>query len=118
MPISRRIGVLILYAWAVWPCHLFWASTDNFIPLADKHKKAGFNCEGCHRENPHKANSRMAICFPCHGDYSRLAERTKTMIPNPHSSHLGEIACENCHHAHKPSVDHCAQCHYFRLKVP
>jgi fumarate reductase flavoprotein subunit len=117
-PISGRIGIFLLYVWVFWSCHLFWASADDFVPLADKHKKAGFKCEGCHRENLHKAGDSMTICFPCHRDYSRLAERTKNMIPNPHSSHLGEIACGNCHHAHKRSDDYCAQCHYFGFKVP
>jgi uncharacterized paraquat-inducible protein A len=49
---------------------------------------------------------------------TRLAEKTGKLEHNPHASHEGDLSCESCHHAHKPSEDHCAKCHTFGMKVP
>ena len=71
--------------------------------LAEKHQKSGIQCTGCHKEMPPKANVTMAVCFQCHGDYAKLAERTKKMEINPHAHHLDELECNKCHHIHKAS---------------
>jgi uncharacterized CHY-type Zn-finger protein len=86
--------------------------------LADKHNAAGIVCGGCHKENPPKEWVPTAVCIKCHGDQAKVAERTQKVIPNPHESHLGNVKCELCHHAHKPSQDHCSNCHEFDYKVP
>jgi len=87
--------------------------------LADAHKEAGLDCQACHKETPPKAAAPMASCMTCHGPYDKLAERTEQVTPrNPHMSHEGELECSECHHAHKPSVDYCAQCHQFGFQVP
>ena len=86
--------------------------------LADKHKVAGISCEGCHKENPPKGQVPTLVCNKCHGDQEKIAEKTRNIIPNPHESHLGNVKCELCHHAHKPSEDHCSNCHEFDYKVP
>ena len=86
--------------------------------LADKHKITGVACGGCHKENPPKNKVPTVICNECHGDQAKLANRTQKVIPNPHESHLGEVECELCHHAHKPSEDYCGSCHEFSYKVP
>ena len=86
--------------------------------LGEKHQKSGVQCAGCHKEMPPKANVTMAACFTCHGDYAKLAEKTKKMERNPHSHHLDELECDKCHHVHKASTDYCAQCHKFGYKVP
>ena len=86
--------------------------------LADRHKGAGIECSGCHKETPPKAEPAMEACLKCHGPYEKLAAKGEKLEHNPHASHLGELECINCHHGHKPSVDYCARCHTFGLKVP
>jgi hypothetical protein len=93
---------------------LAWAAESS---LTDKHQKSGINCAGCHKETPPNAKVPMAACFQCHGDYAKLAEKTKKLPQNPHASHLDDLECDKCHHVHKPSVDYCAQCHKFGFKV-
>ena len=86
--------------------------------LADKHRVAGIACEGCHKENPPKEQVPTAVCIKCHGDQAKLTNRTQKVIPNPHDSHLGDVKCGLCHHAHKPSENYCGNCHEFGYKVP
>ena len=86
--------------------------------LADRHLAKGLDCAACHKESPPGKAVPSAICLSCHGDAEKLAIKTGALRPNPHDTHLGELACEECHHAHKPSVDACAKCHHFGLKVP
>ncbi|MFA5181094.1 MAG: cytochrome c3 family protein [Syntrophales bacterium] len=93
-----------------------WAQPKKF--LADRHKDRGLNCSVCHKETPPGKAVHSAVCLGCHGDAEKLAIRTGSKRPNPHDTHLGEVACEECHHAHKPSVDACAKCHHFGLNVP
>jgi hypothetical protein len=86
--------------------------------LADRHKGAGIECSGCHKETPPKEEPAMEACLKCHGPYEKLAAKGEKLEHNPHASHLGELECFNCHHGHKPSVDYCARCHTFGFKVP
>jgi fumarate reductase flavoprotein subunit len=86
--------------------------------LADRHKNRGTDCSGCHKENPPKQGVPMAVCLGCHGDYQKVAAKTDKLDPNPHDSHLGEIDCGKCHHAHKPSLIACNECHQLDMKVP
>jgi len=86
--------------------------------LADRHQIKGNTCMSCHSVSPPKADVPMSVCMGCHGPYAKLAERTNKGEHNPHASHLGDIACDLCHHGHKPSVDHCSTCHSFGLNVP
>ena len=92
------------------------AQTKHF--LADKHGAKGLNCATCHKESPPKNVVSSAVCLGCHGDAEKLAMKTGALRHNPHDNHLGEMACEECHHAHKPSVDACAKCHQFGMQVP
>jgi hypothetical protein len=86
--------------------------------LGDKHKNRGMDCSGCHKESPPKQDVPMAVCLGCHGDYGKVAAKTNEIDPNPHDSHLGGIDCGKCHHAHKPSVNVCNECHEMDMKVP
>lgn len=101
---------------AVCPSDCAWAQQKSF--LADRHGAKGINCAACHKESPPKAVAPSAVCLGCHGDAEKLAMKTGALRPNPHDTHLGDMACEECHHGHKPSVDACAKCHHFGLKVP
>ena len=90
--------------------------------LADKHSKAGINCQGCDQETPPAKPVATVTCSKCHGNSETLAQRTQKMAPNPHASPheaSSAIKCESCHHAHKPSENSCATCHSeFNFKVP
>ncbi len=79
--------------------------------LADLHADKNLNCASCHKESPPKDKVSTDVCVKCHGDYEKLAAKTAKIEPNPHKSHLGNIDCENCHHAHKPQENFCTQCH-------
>lgn len=93
-----------------------WAGEGVF--LADKHKNRGMDCSGCHGEKPPKQDVPMVVCLGCHGDYQKMAAKTRHLDPNPHNSHLGEIDCGKCHHAHKASVLACNECHQLDMMVP
>jgi len=86
--------------------------------LADRHQAKGQNCVSCHKESPPKADVASTICLQCHGDAEKLAMRTSATRHNPHDSHLGEMACDKCHHGHKTSEDACGKCHNFGFKTP
>jgi fumarate reductase flavoprotein subunit len=98
-------------------CYLPMVSGGEVILLGDKHKKADM-CEECHKDGSPKGNVIADICFKCHIGYSKLAERTNKITPNPHESHLGYLECVACHHIHKLSEDYCGECHKFGFKVP
>jgi len=93
-----------------------WAAEGLF--LAYKHKNRGMDCSGCHKESPPKQDVSMEVCLGCHEDYWKVAAKTNKLDPNPHDSHLGEVECGKCHHAHKASVNACNECHQMDMKVP
>jgi hypothetical protein len=113
-----RIGSLLFvisFFLAVLP-HIVEAQEGKF--LGDKHQAKGLNCSACHKESPPKEAVKSETCLKCHGDAEKLAMKTAAVRPNPHDSHLGDAACEQCHHSHKPSEDACSKCHHFGFKVP
>ena len=119
VPERIRIPLIVLLASAIVAVNLsgvVWAQATPF--LADRHGAKGLNCQGCHKESPPGKAVPSAVCLGCHGDAEKLAMKTAGVRPNPHDTHLGEMACEECHRAHKPSIDACAKCHHFGLKVP
>jgi hypothetical protein len=87
------------------------------------HAKAMVDCAGCHgKETPLRdATVENGRCLACHGPQDQLAARsTPKDFPkrNPHDSHLGEIACTVCHHAHAESMVYCLECHRnFAMKI-
>jgi mono/diheme cytochrome c family protein len=101
-----------------------FASWMNSSHTDHLHAKAMVDCAGCHgKEAPlldtPVENSR---CLACHGPQDKLAARSMPKdLPkrNPHNSHLGEIACTVCHHAHAESKVYCLDCHRnFAMKIP
>ncbi len=104
-----------------------WMSSDY---LAYEHALSAVPCERCHERSVRQLVQEIvstvrhdyvdplqdqkyasAMCIRCHGDYSRLAERTSAMQINPHASPHGQQECEDCHRMHAPSVDVCSGCH-------
>jgi len=103
-----------------------WANSNYTDSL---HAEEKITCAGCHRNalpgfGDTVENSR---CLECHGPMDRLAKKTdpKNRVNsenlvnfNPHASHLGEINCTVCHHAHYPSKSYCLECHRtFKMKI-
>jgi hypothetical protein len=87
-------------------------------PLADRHIARGLSCKQCHEESPPSKPVKSTQCESCHGEDDAMAKQTKDVKPNPHFTHLGEVACLECHRAHQPSKLICDSCHKFRLEVP
>jgi hypothetical protein len=97
-----------------------WTDSPNLDAL---HSKKKIDCMGCHgeslpREGDTLENSR---CLLCHGPLDKLQARTTPKdIPdrNPHKSHLGDVNCTVCHHAHSASKVYCLECHKtFNMKI-
>jgi fumarate reductase flavoprotein subunit len=86
--------------------------------LIDKHVAGRVSCAQCHPKGLATAAPDTPICLACHGgSYQGLAAKTEGE-PNPHRSHLGELACAECHHVHVASINRCNQCHMFDMKMP
>ncbi len=113
------LATAVLWAWGFSvpsPSGPTWAAEGLF--LADNHKSRGTDCSGCHKESPSKQDVPVVVCLGCHGDYGKVGTKTNKLDPNPHDSHLGEIECGKCHHAHKVPVNACNECHQLDMKVP
>lgn len=102
---------LVLLCFSLFPNDGCIAQAQEKKFLADVHAGKGMNCASCHKESPPKEKVPTDACVKCHGDYDKLAEKTAKIEPNPHKSHLGNLDCEFCHHAHKPQENFCTQCH-------
>ena len=88
------------------------------------HAQAMIDCAGCHGKEVPLPDTTVenGRCLACHGPKDQLAARSRPQdFPkrNPHDSHLGEIACTVCHHAHAESKVYCLDCHAnFAMKIP
>ena len=114
--LSLCVGLLqavVLHAWAQSPAP---GAGHGF--LIDKHVKASVDCAKCHVQNT-ATPPAMATCLGCHGGtYAKLADMTAKDQPNPHASHRGDVACDQCHHVHKASETACNQCHTYDMTTP
>ncbi len=85
------------------------------------HHKEGVSCKDCHGVDKPKEEAKTKLCLDCHGPYSKLAERTRKKVPNPHDHHMGPIDCVKCHGVHEPMEPEnipCVECHSdFELKT-
>lgn len=100
-----------------------FASWQNSSHTDHSHAKAMVDCSGCHgKETPLvDATVENARCLACHGPQEKLAARSELKeFPkrNPHNSHMGEMSCTVCHHAHFDSKAYCLDCHDFKMKIP
>lgn len=93
--------------------------------LASLHNKMG-GCQVCHDTNAVTAakvpDDEIALnqkCIGCHGDYKKLADKSKPF--DPHHSHLNDrstINCTVCHSVHSKPKLVCNDCHSFDMKMP
>jgi hypothetical protein len=88
------------------------------------HSGKNVTCVGCHGKTLPEIGDPVENerCLQCHGPFQRLLEKSAPKdFPdrNPHSSHLGEIACTVCHKGHAASSVYCLECHRaFKMKIP
>lgn len=98
-----------------------WLNSGNMDHL---HAKAMVDCAGCHGKQAPLAGSTVenGRCIACHGSQAALAVKSKPKeFPdrNPHDSHMGDLACTVCHHAHTESRAYCLECHRdFQMSIP
>jgi hypothetical protein len=98
-----------------------WMNSSNTDHL---HAKAMIDCAGCHGKEAPTLDTTVenSRCLACHGPQAQLAAKSKPKdFPkrNPHDSHLGDIACTVCHHAHAESRTYCLDCHRnFAMPIP
>ena len=96
--------------------------TSSFIDHL--HAKANVDCGGCHGKEAPVLDSTVenSRCLACHGPLEKLAAKSapkEFTKRNPHQSHLGDVACTVCHHAHAASKSYCLDCHNnFKMTIP
>ena len=93
--------------------------------LASFHNKLG-GCQTCHGASsvtaadvPDDEIDINGKCMTCHGDYKKLADKSKRF--DPHNSHLSDrspINCTVCHAGHAQPKLICNDCHSFDMKMP
>lgn len=112
--VHHRLAICLLSCfWAIAAS----AQEAKTHSLPAHHTKAGVHCFDCHQEEkPTKKAVAADSCMTCHGDYPAMKVVTKDVKPNPHDSHLGEIACPECHRQHQPPVVKCLECHAGKFK--
>lgn len=97
-----------------------WAAS---LYLDSLHGRKNVTCSGCHGKILPKAEDTVdnERCLECHGPLEKLVAQTAPKdFPdrNPHKSHLGEMECMVCHHAHEGSSVYCLNCHgNFKMKI-
>lgn len=79
--------------------------------IKETHKEAGLSCADCHMTDKPEKKAKASVCIDCHESYQVVAERTKSLKPNPHDSHQGELRCTYCHSSHGEDKLYCNQCH-------
>ena len=88
--------------------------------LAGLHGAKKLDCTSCHANGAALDDSESEPnkqCVSCHGELSAVAAKDPAYVA-PHQSHLGNITCTTCHHAHTASQSYCAQCHSPTLAIP
>jgi len=86
------------------------------LTISHLHGLAHIDCSECHgKERPIVAPEGQK-CLDCHADYRTVP--TDKELSNPHQSHMGDLDCLLCHHAHMKSENFCAQCHWWKYRVP
>src|SRR4029450_4544853 len=77
----------------------------NSSHLANFHHQKQMSCGTCHGTDlipEANATPINAQCRTCHGGFELVAKAHKgPPWLNPHTSHLGNIACTACHSAHQ-----------------
>ena len=82
-----------------------WVTGNYVYPLEEKSLKDLTEARGLD-------DDEFCLNEACHNiTRDDLVEATSDMERNPHVAQHGEVACSECHKAHRASVDYCTQCH-------
>lgn len=100
-----------------------WADSPYLAAIhAEKHR---LMCGACHRQLLVPDDNETVLnrqCIACHGTGAQVAAKTTKKANahiDPHTSHLGEIACTACHQGHQASTVYCLGCHTnFAMTIP
>ncbi|MBI4470074.1 MAG: cytochrome c3 family protein, partial [Acidobacteria bacterium] len=92
-----------------------WATSEF---LDHTHAERGVTCALCHDSNFPTEAPLVNQCLKCHQSYAHVAAQTQDLYPNPHDSHMGDLRCTLCHHAHEKSTTYCNECHEFDFETP
>lgn len=89
--------------------------------LGKSHGDAGLTCKDCHvngtpkiANGTEKINLGDKLCLNCHDPESvnsKVIFKFKGHDVFPHSEHVGDIHCTDCHSMHQESILMCAECH-------
>ncbi|MGX9460972.1 cytochrome c3 family protein [Shewanella sp. A14] len=89
--------------------------------LVRSHGDAGLSCKDCHDDglpkitkNTAKLNLGDTFCLSCH-DIEDVNKKVVYQYKGdevfPHSQHVGDMQCADCHSMHQASTLMCADCH-------
>ena len=82
-----------------------WVTGNYVYPLEEKSLKDLTEARGLD-------DDEFCLNEACHNiTRDDLIEATSDMERNPHVAQHGEVACSECHKAHRASVMYCTQCH-------
>ena len=82
-----------------------WVTGNYVYPLEEKSLKDLTEARGLD-------DDEFCLNEACHNiTRDDLVEATSDMERNPHVAQHGEVACSECHKAHRASVMYCTQCH-------
>ncbi|MGX9460968.1 cytochrome c3 family protein [Shewanella sp. A14] len=89
--------------------------------LGKSHGDAGLSCKDCHEkgmpkitQDTSKHNLGDKFCLNCHDAdevNNKVVFKYKGHEVFPHSQHLGDMQCADCHSMHQESTLMCAECH-------
>lgn len=84
---------------------LGWVAGDYVYPLYERTSDELTEARGAEGDE-------FCLNESCHNlTRDDLAELTSDMTRNPHVAQHGEVACTECHKAHRASVMYCSECH-------
>lgn len=84
---------------------LGWVAGDYVYPLYERTSDELTEARGTEGDE-------FCLNESCHNlTRDDLAELTSDMTRNPHVAQHGEVACTECHKAHRASVMYCSECH-------
>ena len=117
---ASRLGFLLAAVMVIASATALWAGTGGKT-LAQLHQGKA-TCADCHGKGKKIVvdDGETAVnqsCAGCHGSLQELGKASHEEV-NPHKSHLGDIDCTACHHAHTASWAYCLSCHPFEMKIP
>lgn len=87
-------------------------TADGSNLLDSVHLSKGLVCRDCHTLWPPSRIVSNSDCIACHtASFPTTTGASKRRASTPHRAHVGDLNCNQCHHAHEPSELFCNKCH-------